>query len=92
MSEQKRALILHLTSGAEPLYIAVPAESAEDLAGKLPELVRKGDVTTVLTENGGSMVINFHHVVAAHVDAVSGLSAGFGSAPRERSASGGFRR
>jgi hypothetical protein len=91
MTDPKRALILHLTSGGEPLYVALPAETADDLARRLPELVRKGEVTIIETENRASMVVNFHHVVAAHVDVVSGLTTGFGAAPRERNAISGFR-
>jgi hypothetical protein len=84
MSEPKQALVLHLTSGREPLLVAVPAETVDDLAASLPDLIRKGAVETITTANGSTIAVNFAHVVAAHVDRLPGLGQIYGSPPRER--------
>lgn len=83
MSEPKRALMLHL-AGREPLLIAVSGEAADELAGSLAALLRKGDVETITAANGSAIAVNFAHVLAAHVDVVTGLAQLYGSPPRER--------
>lgn len=83
MSEPRRALVLHLV-GREPLLIAVSADNVEELADSLAERLRKGDVEVITAANGSSVVVNFAHVVAAHVDIVPGIGQLYGSPPRER--------
>jgi len=83
MAEPRRALVLHLTSGSEPLLVAVPNESATELAGQLPDMIRRGDVETIAAANGASVAVNFAHVLAAHVDMTPGLGQIYGSLPRE---------
>lgn len=84
MSDPKQALVLHLASGREPLLVAVPTESIEDLAASLPDLIRKGAVETITAANGSTIAVNFAHVIAAHVDRLPGLGQIYGSPPRDR--------
>jgi hypothetical protein len=84
MSEQRKALVMHLTSGGEPLLVAVPTQAATELAGRLPDMIRRADVETIDTANGASITVNFAHVLAAHVDTTPGLGQIYGSLPRER--------
>jgi hypothetical protein len=84
MSEPKRALVLHLASGNEPLLVAVPPAAVDELIASLPELIRKGQVETIGTANGSSIAVNFAHVLAAHVDAIPGIGQIYGSPARER--------
>jgi hypothetical protein len=84
MAEPRRALVMHLTSGGEPLLMAVPEDSAVALAGQLPDMLRRGDVETITTSNGTVIAVNFAHVVTAHIDTAPGLSQMYGSLPRER--------
>jgi hypothetical protein len=84
MSEPRRALVLHLSSGSDPLLIAVAAEAADALTAGLPDLIRRGVVETVTAANGTDFAINFGQVLAAHVDVVSGLGQLYGSPVRER--------
>ncbi|HEY0804448.1 MAG TPA: hypothetical protein VGD84_05265 [Pseudonocardiaceae bacterium] len=84
MAEPRRALVIHLTNGGEPLLVAVSGDSAGALAEQLPDMLRRGDVETVTTANGTVIAVNFHHVATAHVDMAPGLSQMYGSLPRER--------
>jgi hypothetical protein len=83
MSEPKRALVLHLP-GRDPLLIAVAAQSADELAASLADLIRKGAVETVTAANGSTVAVNFAHVLAAHVDTMPGIGQIYGSPARER--------
>jgi hypothetical protein len=83
MAEPRRALVMHLTSGSEPLLVAVPNDTATELAGQLPDMIRRGDVETITAANGAAVAVNFAHVVAAHVDMTPGLGQIYGSVPRE---------
>jgi hypothetical protein len=84
MSDPKRALVLHLSSGGEPLLVAVPGDTVDELTASLPDLIRKREVETIATANGSSITVNFAHVIAAHVDRVPGIGQIYGSPPRER--------
>lgn len=86
MTEPRRALVLHLSSGAEPLLIAVAADSVDQLSASLPDLIRRGVVEAVTAANGTEFAVNFAHVLAAHVDVVPGLGQVYGSPVRERHA------
>jgi hypothetical protein len=83
MTEQRRALVMHLANGSEPLLIAIPTESADELAGRLPAMIRNGDIESIAAANGSSIAVNFAHVLAAHVDTAPGLGKIYGSLPRE---------
>lgn len=84
MTEPRRALVLHLTSGTDPLLIVVPTDSVDDLAASLPDRIRNGDVETITAANGTTFSVNFAHVLAAHVDVVPGIGQIYGSPVRER--------
>ncbi|WP_424183764.1 hypothetical protein ACOBQX_17500 [Actinokineospora sp. G85] len=66
MAETRKALILHLTAGGEPLVFAV--EDTDALATALPGLLGAGSVETLALQDGTSAVVNFSHVVTAHLD------------------------
>lgn len=83
MSDPKRALVLHLTSGAEPLLVAIGPDAAEHLGGRLTDLMRRGDFETIQAANGSTIIVNFAHVIAAHIDASPALGAIWGSPRRE---------
>ncbi len=82
MSEAKQALVLHLAGGSQPLLIAVGTDTAEKLAGRLPELIRQARVEAIEAANGSKITVNFAAVQAAHVDVVPGNSQLYGSPPR----------
>jgi hypothetical protein len=78
MSEQRRALVLHLTSGSDPLLVAIPPQDAAELAARLPDMIRRADVETITAANGSAIAVNFGHVLAAHVDATPGTGQIYG--------------
>jgi hypothetical protein len=83
MTEQRRALVMHLASGGEPLLVVIPTESSGELADRLPAMIRNGDIESIPAANGSTIVVNFAHVLAAHVDTAPGLGKLYGSLPRE---------
>ena len=83
MTEQRRALVMHLGNGSDPLLVAIPAESATELAGRLPAMIRNGDIESIAAANGSSVAVNFAHVLAAHVNTAPGLGKIYGSLPRD---------
>lgn len=82
MSESKQALALHVVGGSEPILVAVSDEKARDLETRLPKMIEGGAVESVETANGASFVVNFAHVVAAHIDAAPPLGQLYGSPKR----------
>lgn len=82
MSEPKRALVLHLSGGGEPLLIAIASESIDELSERLPDLIREAGVVTIAAANGTGIAVNFAHVLAAHVDANPGIGQIYGSPQR----------
>jgi hypothetical protein len=84
MSNTKQAVVLHLAGASQPLLIAIAAESAQELAGRLPELMRKAEVATIEAANGMLAAVNFATVQVAFVDAVSGIGQLYGSPPRDQ--------
>jgi hypothetical protein len=78
MSDAKRVLILHLSSGADPLLIAVASDSADQLAARLPALIGAGTVETIEAANGSTVAVHFGHVLAAHVDLLPPLGHAYG--------------
>lgn len=83
MSDPKRALVLHLASGAEPLLVAIGPDAAEELGGRLKDLMRRGDFETIQAANGSTIIVNFAQVIAAHVDTSPPLGAIWGSPRRD---------
>ncbi|HWC83857.1 MAG TPA: hypothetical protein VG756_28180 [Pseudonocardiaceae bacterium] len=88
MSEPRRALVLHLSSGADPLLVAISADRAEELSRKLPELLRRADFETIEAANGSAITVNFGQVLAAHIDISPPLGAIWGAPQRERAGLG----
>lgn len=84
MADPRRALVLHLSNGGEPLLVAVPNDSATELSGQLPDMIRRGEVEAITAANGTVVAVNFGQVLAAHVDMSPGLGQMYGSLPRER--------
>jgi hypothetical protein len=81
MTDSKRALVLHLAGGGDPLLVAVSSADADALSERLPALVRAGDFETVTAANGTTVTINFAHVAVAQVDVVAGLGGQLFGAP-----------
>ena len=82
MSNAKQALVLHLAGVGQPLLIEVSAEGADELAGRLADLIRHAKVESIEAANGTHIAVNFAAVQVAHVDAVSGIGQLYGSPPR----------
>ncbi|RZS45118.1 hypothetical protein EV193_1011005 [Herbihabitans rhizosphaerae] len=79
MSDSKRALVLHLAGGSEPLVYALSDEGAQDLENRLPDLLGAGAVHMPKLADGTFAAINFVHVVAAHIDEVTPMTRVFGN-------------
>ncbi|MGB3439962.1 MAG: hypothetical protein WBA97_14540 [Actinophytocola sp.] len=79
MADSKRALVLHLAGGGEPLVFALSDEGVKELEKKLPELLSGGAVGTPALANGSTVVVNFAHVVTAHLDELPPLTRVYGS-------------
>lgn len=82
MSESKHALALHVVGGNEPILVAISDNAADDLVTTLARRLQAGDVETIEAANGASFVVNFAHVVAAHVDVAPPLGQLYGSVKR----------
>lgn len=81
MSQVKRALVLHLANSAGPLLIAIDAADSEDIAGRLPDMVRRGQFEKITAGNGAEVTVNFAHVVVAFMDSPQGLGLQIYGAP-----------
>ena len=82
MSDGKRALVLHFTGGQQPLVFALSERGAKSLASRLPTLMNSGGVDTPELADGGTVAINFGHVVSAHLDELPPLGQVYGSPTR----------
>jgi hypothetical protein len=79
MPDSKRALVLHLAGGGEPVVYALSDEGATDLASRLLQLVRDGVVHDPALADGSSVAINFGQVVTAHLDELPSNARVYGS-------------
>jgi hypothetical protein len=79
MADSKRALVLHLAGGGEPLVFALSDEGAAELDDKLPDLLGSGAVGRPKLADGSTVVVNFAHVVTAHLDELPPLTRVYGS-------------
>lgn len=79
MADQKRALVLHLSGGGEPLVFALSAEGASDLDSRLTELLSAGAVYAPTLADSSKVAVNFGHVVTAHLDELPPLARVYGS-------------
>ena len=80
MSESRRALVLHLVGGGEPIRIAVTTETAEQLDRDLPKLLLADTPQTVAAADGTHVVVNFTHVAAALLAPMPALGSVYGNA------------
>jgi hypothetical protein len=79
MSDTKRALVLHVAGGGDPLVFALSDRGAKALAGRLPTLMNSGGVDTPELADGSTVAVNFAHVVTAHLDELPPLGRVYGS-------------
>lgn len=79
MSESKRALVLHLAGGGEPLVFALSDKGAKSMANRLGALLNSGGVDTPELADGTMVAVNFAHVVTAHLDELPSLGRVYGS-------------
>lgn len=79
MADQKRALVLHLSGGGEPLVFALSADGASDLDSRLTELLSAGAVYAPTLADGSKVAVNFGQVVTAHLDELPPLARVYGS-------------
>jgi hypothetical protein len=79
MSDPKRALVLHLSGGGEPLVFALSEEGARELESRLTELLAGGRVHAPTLADGSTVAVNFAQVVTAHLDDLPPLARVYGS-------------
>jgi hypothetical protein len=79
MADTKRALVIHLSHGGEPLVFALSTKSVEDLDARLTKLVASGQVDSAELADGSAVSINFKHVATAHLDELPPLARVYGS-------------
>jgi hypothetical protein len=84
MADSKRALVLHLVGGGEPLVFALSEEGAADLGPRLTDLLATGSVSTPGLADGSAVAVNFAHVVTAHLDELPPLARVYGSGQPSR--------
>jgi hypothetical protein len=80
----KNALVLHLAHGGEPLVYALSEAAARNLEPRLSKLLMSGGVDSPELQDGGTVSINFGHVVSAHFDQFPPLSHIYGGKHRQR--------
>jgi hypothetical protein len=79
MADLKRALVLHLAGGGEPLVFALSEDGARELETKLPTLMAEGKVDSPGLADGSHVTVNFAQVVTAHLDELPPLARVYGS-------------
>ncbi|PRX47934.1 hypothetical protein B0I33_105518 [Prauserella shujinwangii] len=71
MADEKPTLVLHLTSGGEPVLFQLPPDATEEnaqLVKRLHWMLDHGSVETIRTKDGYAVNVNFAHVAVAYVD------------------------
>lgn len=84
MSDPKRALVLHLAGGGEPLVFALSQDGARDLESRLAQLLADGSVDAPVLSDGSRVAVNFAHVVTAHLDELPPLARVYGSGQQKK--------
>jgi hypothetical protein len=79
MADHKRALVLHLAGGSDPVVFALSEEGAAELATDLPRQLKEGLVAGVKLADGTTAAVNFAQVVTAHLDELHPLARIYGS-------------
>jgi hypothetical protein len=82
--DPKRALVLHLSGGGEPLVFALSGDGARDLDARLTDLLAEGGVHAPQLADGSTVAINFAQVVTAHLDELPPLARVYGSGQPKR--------
>lgn len=83
MSTSRRALVLHLVNGGEPVFFALSDEGATDLDRTLNDLMAAGGVHAPALADGTTAVVNFAHVATAHLDELPPHVRVYGSGQRQ---------
>lgn len=68
MADDKPVLVLHLATGGDPLFFAIPADDRAELERKLHLLIEHGSTESVRTQEGSRVSVNFGHVAVAYID------------------------
>ena len=84
MTDPKRALVLHLSGGGEPLVFALSEEGVHDLEARLTDLLSEGRVHAPELADGSTVTVNFAQVVTAHLDELPPLARVYGSGQPKR--------
>ncbi|HEV7648107.1 MAG TPA: hypothetical protein VGP26_08100 [Actinophytocola sp.] len=84
MADSKRALVLHLSNGGEPIVFALSEEGARELETRLTDLLAAGGVHAPTLADGSTVAVNFAHVVTAHLDELPPLARVYGSGQPKR--------
>jgi hypothetical protein len=84
MADPKRALVLHLSNGGEPLVFALSEDGANELDTRLTDLLAEGGVHAPTLADGSTVAVNFAHVVTAHLDDLPPLARVYGSGQQQR--------
>ncbi|OLF07578.1 hypothetical protein BLA60_27055 [Actinophytocola xinjiangensis] len=84
MADSKRALVLHVSTGGEPLVFALSEQGASDLDTKLTDLLAEGKVYAPALADGSTVAVNFAHVATAHLDELPPLARVYGSGQPKR--------
>ncbi|HEY0453448.1 hypothetical protein [Actinophytocola sp.] len=84
MADPKRALVLHLSNGGEPLVFALSEEGERELDNLLHNLLATGQVYSPTLADGTKVFVNFSHVVTAHLDELPPLARVYGSGQPKR--------
>ena len=82
--DPKRALVLHLSGGGEPLVFALSEDGARELDTRLTDLLAAGGVHAPILADGSTVAVNFAHVVTAHLDELPPLARVYGSGQPKR--------
>ncbi len=84
MADPKRALVLHLSGGGEPLVFALSEDGVNDLEARLNDLLAAGAVYSPTLADGSTVAVNFAQVVTAHLDELPPLARVYGSGQPKR--------
>lgn len=82
MPENRYVLVLHFAGASEPMLIEIDETTAGELPDELESTLRAGQVQPVVAANETRIIVNFAHVVAAHVDTAPPLGRLYGSPQR----------
>jgi hypothetical protein len=79
MTESRRALVLHLVGGGEPIRVAIPADTADQLSHDLPKMLISDTPQAIRAADGTEVVVNFTHVAAALLTQMPALGSVYGN-------------